>query len=78
MNELKERMLAVMKAEGEEKAAMFNPQFKADGDNILIGMEILVPAMEIIGSKINNIIKSEEGMSDMFEMFKEVEQKICF
>ena len=75
MNDLKERLI---KEAGNEKSIVFNPQFKADGDNILIGMEYLVPAEELIGSSISKIIKSEEGMSDMFEMFKEVEQKICF
>ena len=53
-----------------------NLMFKADGNNVLIGVELIVKEEKLFrGMKITKKIE-ESGLTDLFDMFKEIDQKI--
>ena len=55
-----------------------NIMFKADGNNIFIGVEIMVKEDKILrGMNVTKKIE-ESGLTDLVDMFKEVDQKVSF
>jgi len=75
LNELKTRTIEMFGASpGFVNAA--NIMFKADGNNVLIGVEIMVKEDKLLrGMNITKKIE-ESGLTDLFDMFKEIDQKI--
>lgn len=72
LNELKDK---AMVASGMSK--MFNPIIKAEGNMILVGIEIVAEERQLYKKAISKFIE-EQGLGDLFEMFKEVDQSISF
>ena len=75
LNELKTRTIEMFGASpGFVNAA--NLMFKADGNDVLIGVEIIVKEDKLFrGMNITKKIE-ESGLTDLFDMFKEIDQKI--
>jgi len=76
LNELRDKALPMIANElGMPK--VITPQFKADGDNILIGVELITTEKKLFKANITKKIE-ELGLNDLVDMFKEVDQNISF
>jgi hypothetical protein len=76
LNELRDKALPMVANElGMPK--VITPQFKADGDNILIGAELVATEKKLFKAEITKKIE-ESGLNDLVDMFKEVDQNISF
>ena len=53
-----------------------NIMFKADGNNVLIGAEIMVKESKITNGIHYSKQIEESGLTDLIDMFKEIDQKI--
>jgi hypothetical protein len=72
-NELKDKIFAVQEIQDMQESKMFNPVIKADGNAVLIGMEVYAPDQE---SKLLKEV-GEEGVTDLIAMLKQVDQHVC-
>jgi hypothetical protein len=76
-NELKDKILARDEYKSVAKSvAIFNPIIKAASDGVLIGMEMILPNDD---RKLKKMLKlvDDEGLKDLIDMFKEIDQKVC-
>ena len=55
---------------------MVNPVIKAASDGVLIGMELILPNDDRKLKKKMKLI-DDEGLKDLIDMFKEIDQKVC-
>lgn len=76
-NELKDKIMARDEYKSVAKSvAIFNPIIKAASDGVLIGMEMCLPNDD---RKLKKMLKlvDDEGLKDLIDMFKEIDQKVC-
>tara|TARA_B110000285_G_scaffold146012_1_gene162987 strand:+ start:412 stop:624 length:213 start_codon:yes stop_codon:yes gene_type:complete len=59
-----------------KEVAIFNPVIKASNDGVLIGMELTLPNDDRKLKKMLKLIE-DEGLKDLIDMFKEIDQKVC-